>query len=86
MASNQERTLIMIKPEGVHRALVGEIIKRFESKGFKMVAMKFIQPSKEKVEEFFIDLKETESYAGLISQMSNMLQNEMVMNTVILSY
>ena len=71
MASNQERTLIMIKPEGVHRALVGEIIKRFESKGFKMVAMKFIQPSKEKVEEFFIDLKETESYAGLISQMSN---------------
>ena len=71
MTSNQERTLVIVKPEGVHRGLVGEIIKRFESKGFKMVAMKFIQPSKEKVEEFFIDLKEKQSYAGLISHMSS---------------
>ena len=30
MAANQERTFIMIKPDGVHRGLVGEIIKRFE--------------------------------------------------------
>ena len=71
MTSNQERTLVIIKPEGVHRGLVGEIIKRFESKGFKMVAMKFIQPAKEKVEEFFIDLKERQSYAGLISHMAS---------------
>merc|ERR550519_1563415 len=31
----------MIKPDGVHRGLVGDIIKRFEQKGFKLVAMKF---------------------------------------------
>ena len=43
MAANQERTFIMIKPDGVHRGLVGEIIKRFEQKGFKLVAMKFTQ-------------------------------------------
>ena len=33
----------MVKPDGVQRGLVGEIIKRFEQKGFKLVAMKFMQ-------------------------------------------
>lgn len=40
-----ERTYIMVKPDGVQRGLTGEIIKRFEQKGFKMVAMKFMQAS-----------------------------------------
>lgn len=40
MAGNQERTFIMVKPDGVQRGLVGEIIKRFETKGFKLVALK----------------------------------------------
>ena len=40
MSANQERTFIMLKPDAVHRGLVGEIIKRFEAKGFKLVAMK----------------------------------------------
>lgn len=39
---SDERTFIMVKPDGVHRGLVGEIIKRFESKGFKLVGMKFM--------------------------------------------
>lgn len=43
--SNTERTFIMIKPDGVHRGLLGDIIKRFEQKGFKLVAMKFMQVS-----------------------------------------
>lgn len=36
-----ERTFIMVKPDGVQRGLVGKIIKRFEQKGFKLVALKF---------------------------------------------
>ena len=40
-----ERTYIMVKPDGVQRGLIGEIVKRFEQKGFKMVAMKFMQAS-----------------------------------------
>lgn len=40
--SNTERSFLMIKPDGVHRGIVGEIIKRFEAKGFKLVAMKFM--------------------------------------------
>ncbi len=39
----RERTFIMIKPDGVQRGLIGEIIQRFERKGFKLVAMKFLQ-------------------------------------------
>lgn len=41
--AHQERTFIAIKPDGVQRGLVGEIIKRFEQKGFRLVAMKFLQ-------------------------------------------
>merc|ERR1711973_961548 len=37
-----ERTFIMIKPDGVQRGLVGEIIKRFEQKGFQLVAIKYM--------------------------------------------
>ena len=42
-----EQTLIIIKPDGVQRHLVGEIIGRFEKRGFKLVAAKFMQISKE---------------------------------------
>jgi nucleoside-diphosphate kinase len=42
-----ERTLIIIKPEGVQRRLAGEIIGRFEKKGLKLVAAKFMQVSQE---------------------------------------
>lgn len=42
MAANTERTFIMVKPDGVQRGLVGKIIERFEQKGFKLVAMKFM--------------------------------------------
>lgn len=43
--ANSERTFIAIKPDGVQRGLVGEIIKRFEQKGFRLVGLKFIQVS-----------------------------------------
>ena len=43
-AKSAERTFIAIKPDGVQRGLVGEIIKRFEQKGFKLVAIKMVQP------------------------------------------
>lgn len=40
MTANQERTYIMIKPDGIQRGLIGEVIKRFEQKGLKLIAMK----------------------------------------------
>lgn len=46
-----ERTFIMIKHDGVQRALVGEIIKRFEQKGLKIAAMKLVEPTEEMAEK-----------------------------------
>ena len=43
----QERTLIIIKPDGVQRGIVGEILSRFERAGLKIVGAKMIEPSKE---------------------------------------
>lgn len=40
--SRNERTFIMVKPDGVQRGIVGKIIKKFEQKGFKLVALKFM--------------------------------------------
>lgn len=42
-----ERTLILVKPDGVQRGLIGQIIDRFESRGLKLLGMKFIQMSEE---------------------------------------
>lgn len=47
MQNTMERTLIIIKPDGVQRAIVGEIISRFERAGLKIVGAKMLQPSME---------------------------------------
>lgn len=43
MSGQDERTFIAVKPDGVQRGIVGEIIKRFEMKGFKLVGMKMVE-------------------------------------------
>ncbi len=48
-----ERTLIMVKPDGVRRGLIGEVISRFERKGFKIVALKMVKMTREMAEEFY---------------------------------
>ncbi|MCE4612618.1 MAG: nucleoside-diphosphate kinase [Desulfurococcales archaeon] len=48
-----ERTLIVIKPDGVKRGLVGEVISRFERKGFRIVALKMLRMDKRTAEEFY---------------------------------
>lgn len=49
-APSAERTYIMIKPDGVQRALIADIISRFEKRGYKLVGLKIRQPSKELLE------------------------------------
>ena len=66
-----ERTFIMIKPDGVHRRIVGEIIKRFENKGFKLVAMKFMQASVEHLEKHCADLSKKPFFAGFVEYMAS---------------
>lgn len=66
-----ERTFIAIKPDGVQRGLVGEVISRFEKKGYKLVAMKLIWPTKEKAESHYDDLKARPFFAGLVNYFSS---------------
>ncbi|HCP08641.1 MAG TPA: nucleoside-diphosphate kinase [Candidatus Moranbacteria bacterium] len=49
----EERTLVVIKPDGIQRTLIGEIIKRYERLGLKMVAIKMLVPTEEFVEKHY---------------------------------
>lgn len=48
-----ERTLVIVKPDGVQRSLIGEIIRRYEKVGLKIVAMKMFVPNEEKIEQHY---------------------------------
>lgn len=50
----KERTLVVIKPDGVQRSLIGEIIKRYERAGLKLCATKFFAPSPELIEKHYL--------------------------------
>jgi len=50
-----ERTLVLLKPDAVQRALIGDIIKRFEQTGFKVIGMKLVYASKEMAGEHYAD-------------------------------
>jgi nucleoside-diphosphate kinase len=61
-----ERTLIIIKPDAVQRGLTGEIIKRFEQRGLKVVAMKMMQAERGLVEEHYAEHRGKGFYEGLV--------------------
>lgn len=48
-----ERTFLMVKPDGVRRRLVGEIIRRFENKGFTLAELKMLTPTREMAETHY---------------------------------
>lgn len=62
-----EQTFIMIKPDGVQRTLIGEIITRLEKKGLKLAAMKFLRLSAEQAAEHYQEHLGKGFYQGLIS-------------------
>lgn len=62
-----ERTLIIIKPDAVQRGLTGEILRRFESRGLRIIGMKFIQVSRELAEKHYAVHKERPFFAGLVN-------------------
>ena len=67
--SNQERSFIMIKPDGVQRNLVGKIMARFEARGYSLVGLKMVTPSKEHLETHYEDLKAMPFFPKLLSYM-----------------
>ncbi|KAK1359624.1 Nucleoside diphosphate kinase [Heracleum sosnowskyi] len=66
-----ETTYIMIKPDGVQRGLVGEIITRFEKKGFKLSGLKLFQCPQDLAEEHYKDLKSKPFFPKLIEYITS---------------
>lgn len=65
-----EKTLILVKPDGVQRGLIGEIISRYERKGLKIIGMKLMQMSRVKAEELYAIHKGQPFYERLIEFMT----------------
>merc|ERR1719183_1372939 len=63
--TNQERTFLAVKPDGVQRGLVGDIIARFEKRGYKLVGLKMVWPTKEMAENHYKDLSKKPFFPSL---------------------
>ncbi len=62
-----ERTFLMVKPDGVQRNLIGEIVSRFEKKGFQLVGAKLMSIPNELAEEHYGEHKERPFFGELVS-------------------
>jgi nucleoside-diphosphate kinase len=66
-----ERTLILVKPDGVQRNLMGEIIGRFERRGLKLIGMKFMQMTVELAEQHYAVHKERPFFNDLVAYITS---------------
>lgn len=66
-----ERTLIIIKPDAVQRGLSGEILRRFEQRGLRIVGMKFIQVSRALAEKHYAVHQGKPFYEGLVNYITS---------------
>ena len=65
-----ERTLSIVKPDGVKKNVIGEVIKRFEQKGLRIAALKMLSMSRDEAKGFYIVHKERPFYDSLTIFMS----------------
>jgi nucleoside-diphosphate kinase len=66
---NQERTLVLVKPDGVRRGLVGEVISRIESKGYSIVALRMLVADRPLLEQHYAEHKGKPFYEALLEFM-----------------
>ncbi|WP_348610515.1 nucleoside-diphosphate kinase [Halobaculum rarum] len=64
--SDDERTFVMVKPDGVQRGLIGDIVSRFEQRGLKLVGAKFMQIDKELAHEHYGEHEDKPFFEGLV--------------------
>ncbi|OQS07545.1 nucleoside diphosphate kinase B [Thraustotheca clavata] len=64
--TKHERTFIAIKPDGVERGLISEVIARFEKKGYKLVAMKMMTATEARARDHYADLSSKPFFGGLV--------------------
>jgi nucleoside-diphosphate kinase len=65
--AEQERTLVIVKPDGMQRGLAGEILSRLERRGLKLEGLKLMQVSRTLAEEHYSEHKGKGFYEGLVS-------------------
>ncbi len=66
-----ERTFVAVKPDGVERVLIGEVVGRFEKRGLKIIGMKFMKVTKELAEKHYGEHKGKPFYDGLVSYITS---------------
>lgn len=66
------RTAVLVKPDGLQRALIGEIISRFERKGLKLVGMKMVSMTDAQLTEWYVEHKQKTFFGELKSFMGSM--------------
>ena len=66
-----EKTLVLVKPDGVQRGLIGEVIKRLENRGLRLIGGKFIQVSRELAEEHYGIHKDKPFYESLLAYITS---------------
>ena len=71
MVTTMERTLVLIKPDGVQRGLVGPILSRFEARGLKIVGMKLMQVPAELARQHYAEHEGKPFYPGLITYITS---------------
>lgn len=66
-----EKTLAIIKPDGVERGLVGEVVRRIEEAGFNILAMKMVRLDREEAEGFYDVHRERDFFPSLVEFMTS---------------
>jgi len=66
-----ERTFVAVKPDGVERSLIGEIIKRFESRGLNLVGLKLMTVTREMAEQHYGEHKGKPFFEGLVKHITS---------------
>lgn len=62
-----EKTFLMVKPDGVQRGLIGEVVRRFENKGFQLIGCKLMQVSRELAEKHYAEHAQKPFFEELVS-------------------
>ena len=66
-----EKTLVLVKPDGVQRGLIGEVIRRLENRGLRLIGGKFLQVSRELAEEHYGIHKDKPFYKSLLEYITS---------------
>lgn len=67
-----QRTAVLVKPDGMQRGLIGEIISRFERKGLKLIGLKMVQLSDKQLSDWYVEHKDKSFFGDLKSFMGSM--------------